>query len=40
VPTASLGLMLVTVLIGGVASSVLAVVAVWRLPLLASLRSE
>ena len=40
VPLAAAGLMLVAVLVGGVLSSLVAVVAVWRMPLLASLRHE
>ncbi len=40
VPLGAAGLMLVAVLVGGVLSSLVAVVAVWRMPLLASIRHE
>jgi hypothetical protein len=40
VPFGALVLLLATMLAGGVLSSLLAVIAVWRMPLLASLRSE
>jgi hypothetical protein len=40
VPFAAAGAMLMVVLVGGVLSSIVAVIAVWRMPLLAALRSE
>ena len=40
VPIAAAGAMLVVVLVGGVLSSIVAVVAVWRMPLLAAIHSE
>ena len=40
VPFAAAGAMLVVVLVGGVLSSIVAVIAVWRMPLLAAIHSE